>query len=981
MKRIVLLVILTLFCTLSYSQVPNAFNYQAVVRDASGEIIANQDVAFRVSILQGSESGSAIYSETHLITTNGFGLTNLKIGTGENQTGIFSPGGWGVSSHFIKIEIDVNGGEGFVHMGASQLLSVPYAFHAQTVEEDQVDDADADPVNELQTWGTLPDIPADILDGDDVNDADTDPTNELQDISVSGHGLTISGGSTVTLPDEMDDADADPTNELQILSISNDTIYLTDGGYIKLPAGFDGQYNSLTGVPENISEFTNDAGYITSPDDADNDPTNEIQQLSLLGDVLSISGGTAVILPDEVDDADADPTNELQSLTISGTLLSLSDGGGTVTIPSAGGGGDNWGTQLVQSDETLIGDGSPGNPLGVDHDELLPEWGNIQNKPSTIYNDNDSTNELQTISLSGSQLTLSDNGGTVSLPASGGGTADNWGTQVVESDNTLTGDGTTAGPLGVDNSEVEPDWANIQNIPAGFADNTDDVGDADETNELQELSISGTVLTLSDGGGSVTLPSSGGGGDNWGTQVVVTDTTLSGDGSTANPLGAVQGKLTPDWSKIQNIPTGFMDNTDNVDDSDADPANELQDISLSGNDLTISGGSTITLPSSATGGDDWGTQVVQTDLTLKGDGTSGNLLKVDHEELLPEWGNINNIPAGFADDTDDVDDDDADETNELQTLSLSGSDLTLSDGGGTVTLPSGGSSLWTESGSDVYRSSGKVGIGTSTPEKLLHIYGGRQLIEGTASITPSISFKRESTTQKIYLNTNGAMVFEKDGSPANKVVINNNGRVGISTNQPTKKLDVDKGNVRIRGESSFTSNGNEAVLYLGDNNHYIKGIYGYGIRMGVNNTFDILNIDENTGNVGILTMYPAPAYALDVNGHIRTRGSVYYGGTVGFSDGTAYIKPDFVFEEEYATLATEEVEKFLQEENHLPWVTSAKQEKKENGESIDITRMAFETLEAVENLQLQIIQLKKENKILKDQLGQIQIQLNRIISN
>ncbi len=151
MKRLFLPVILVSLCFFSFSQVPNAFNYQAVVRNVSGEIIANQPVSFRISILEGSPQGETAYSETHTVSTNQFGLANLVIGKGENTSGIFDPGGWGVIDHFIKVEIKTEGGTTFLHMGTSQLLSVPYAFHAQTVANDQVDDADADPSNEIQT--------------------------------------------------------------------------------------------------------------------------------------------------------------------------------------------------------------------------------------------------------------------------------------------------------------------------------------------------------------------------------------------------------------------------------------------------------------------------------------------------------------------------------------------------------------------------------------------------------------------------------------------------------------------------------------------------------------------------------------------------------------------------------------------------------------------------------------------------------------
>ncbi len=68
--------------------------------------------------------------------------------------------------------------------------------------------------------------------------------------------------------------------------------------------------------------------------------------------------------PTNFNDADANPSNEIQTLSLSGTQLSLSEGGGTVTLPSSGG-GDNWGTQSVQHDATLTGDGTSSSQLGL----------------------------------------------------------------------------------------------------------------------------------------------------------------------------------------------------------------------------------------------------------------------------------------------------------------------------------------------------------------------------------------------------------------------------------------------------------------------------------------------------------------------------------------------------------------------------------------------------------------------------------------
>jgi hypothetical protein len=111
---------------------------------------------------------------------------------------------------------------------------------------------------------------------------------------------------------------------------------------------------------------------------------------------------------------------------------------------------------------------------------------------------------------------------------------------------------------------------------------------------------------------------------------------------------------------------------------------------------------------------------------------------------------------------------------------------------------------------------------------------------------------------------------------------------------------------------------------------------------------------------------------LDVNGDIRAIGSVYYGGTQGNTDANLYNKPDYVFEEGYDAMSIEQVEEFLKKENHLPWMTSVKQEKEENGDVIDMTRMAFETVETAENLQMQIIELNKRNKALEERVAALE---------
>jgi hypothetical protein len=127
---------LALFLAITvFAQVPQSFRYQAVARDNSGNILANQPVSFRISILSGSISGTITYRETHTsLTTNAFGLAELEIGKGTPVNGTFSSINWGSNSYFVQVEMDPAGGTSYQELSTSQLLSVPYALHAKTVE-------------------------------------------------------------------------------------------------------------------------------------------------------------------------------------------------------------------------------------------------------------------------------------------------------------------------------------------------------------------------------------------------------------------------------------------------------------------------------------------------------------------------------------------------------------------------------------------------------------------------------------------------------------------------------------------------------------------------------------------------------------------------------------------------------------------------------------------------------------------------------
>ncbi len=121
-------IFLSCFST-TFSQAPEAINYQAIVRDGAGLVLSNQSVGIQISILQGSATGTIVYQETFTPTTNTFGLVNMQIGIGNVQTGSFSSIDWGLGPYYVETAVDVNGGTNYLTISTTQFLSMPYALY------------------------------------------------------------------------------------------------------------------------------------------------------------------------------------------------------------------------------------------------------------------------------------------------------------------------------------------------------------------------------------------------------------------------------------------------------------------------------------------------------------------------------------------------------------------------------------------------------------------------------------------------------------------------------------------------------------------------------------------------------------------------------------------------------------------------------------------------------------------------------------
>jgi hypothetical protein len=322
-------------CTIALAQSPAQFNYQAVARNAGGDVLTGT-LQLRFSLLEDLDNGTVRYIETHTVTTDAQGVFAVHIGDGIAVNGDISNVNWGTHQYFLKTELKSPGEANYTTMGTSKLLSVPYAMYA------------AASGSELQGGEGI-----DIANGIATNTGDLSNENELQTLSLIGNQLAISNGNAVNLPAGTaytegqgidinngiiaNTGDLSNTNELQSLQLQGQQLSISNGNTITLPIN---TYNAGAGIDIN--------GTMISAEDSS--PTNELQTLNVTGQQLTISNGNTVNLPQPtpynagsgininnhvVSAVDASATNEIQALSLNGQQLSLSNGGGSVTLPTS----------------------------------------------------------------------------------------------------------------------------------------------------------------------------------------------------------------------------------------------------------------------------------------------------------------------------------------------------------------------------------------------------------------------------------------------------------------------------------------------------------------------------------------------------------------------------------------------------------------------------------------------------------------------
>jgi uncharacterized protein (TIGR02145 family) len=240
-KKIMATLINLFIITSGFAQTPDKMSYQAVIRDADGQLLSNQSVGMRISILHSTANGAGVYVETHTPITNENGLISVEIGTGTVTSGDFSTIDWLNDPYFIKTETDPTGGSNYSITGTSQLLSVPYALHAKTAEHISGELEESDPIFEESAAASI--TTTDISEWNSKLDdfTETDPEFTAWDKST---GISITENQISNLQAYLtEESDPTFTDNFEFTDAASGDLLQYDGGkWVKVTPDYISDY-------------------------------------------------------------------------------------------------------------------------------------------------------------------------------------------------------------------------------------------------------------------------------------------------------------------------------------------------------------------------------------------------------------------------------------------------------------------------------------------------------------------------------------------------------------------------------------------------------------------------------------------------------------------------------------------------------------------------------------------------------------------
>jgi hypothetical protein len=434
--------------------------------------------------------------------------------------------------------------------------------------------------------------------------------------------------------------------------------------------------------------------------------------------------------------------------------------------------------------------------------------------------------------------------------------------------------------------------------------------DKDSGNEIQTLSLSGNNLSLSNGGGTVTLTSAG--ADGVVSNIAVSGTSLNVTGTNGGFNGPLNLEPLVDAAAGNN---GYL--TTEV---DGDPANEIQVLSIAGANLTLSnGGGTVAIPGGANDGVVSNVAVAGTSLNFTG--ANGGFNGPLNLEPLVDAAAGNN---GYL--TTEVD---GDVSNEIQTLSLIGNNLSLSNGGGNVTLPSGGAVVDTDANDGLTDFNSTSGYDVNVDNVTIEIIGDDLRVKNGGITAAKMAI--------------GSVQGSLGGT---SVIISNSigqGDIGDNAVGAAEIRSDAVSSDEIEDDSIINADINSAAAIAGT------------------------KINPNFGSQNIAT-----TGSLDVGGPVNVGGTQVHPDYVfdTYFSGHSDLKGDYKFK------TLQEIEAFVKKNHHLPGIKSAAQVKKDG--FWNLSESNLKNLEKIEELYLHTIHqekeinaLQKENKTLQQELQEL----------
>ena len=265
MKRLLTLLLLVLLAQAVWAQNSTKLSYQAVVRNANNELVANVPVTVEVSILDAT-SGTTWYTETHSVTTNANGLITLMIGEGTPVSGNLKDVAWDNAS--IKTSIGA-GGENIDNTTA--VNAVPYALHADSAKtvnrevlNEQIHEITDQAIANLNQRINTTNVKVDNL-GQKLNDTLGYYASQQALVDTAAAIRSNMAAAQVN-------ADWGETDENAASFIKNKptdlSAFTNTPGYVTAV-----DVAEAAGVPHSLSQLTNDVGFITASDiPAETDP-------------------------------------------------------------------------------------------------------------------------------------------------------------------------------------------------------------------------------------------------------------------------------------------------------------------------------------------------------------------------------------------------------------------------------------------------------------------------------------------------------------------------------------------------------------------------------------------------------------------------------------------------------------------------------------------------------------------------------------